>query len=539
MKKILCTTIIFFIFLSLFLKVNAQGLLITPDNPDEKTFPGGRIEYKIILDYTGEEQPRYTHTHSPHPTSTPPNPCPPPTPNSSSTHLEIGAKRATVNFSLSKVPEGWDVDFKYGIKSYTIEPGEKKEVFLIAKVPKETAPGKYEIEVKIQSDVGSYDPLELKAEVLEKDLEVLNIQYSPEDPKEGETVSVMAQVRNNSPQDLDVKTRLLVDYNTIEYKTISIPSGDTKSVVFTWTAIEGTHKLGVHALELPGEPDKSNNAKYVDVKVIKLPIGEADALFQKANSYYYKGEFAKAKQYYNSAKKLYAQIPNQDRIDQCNLLITNCNKYLQAQAYINQAENAFKSGDCDKAIELYNKAISIYEGLKDTTRVETAKKRLEEIEDACKPPPTTTPPPPSFFDKYKKYLAALVVLILLLFLYFMTTAKKKEKQKRVTEKPPLIKEKPVEEETAKEEEKEKEEREKEERPTKAEKEKLLRLYNGTEKILKTFTPEYIKSHIEEAVDVYSVLIKERNEMKRGIDPELEEKIEKNIKEIEEKIFSQL
>jgi len=28
-------------------------------------------------------------------------------------------------------------------------------------------------------------------------------------------------------------------------------------------------------------------------------------------------------------------------------------------------------------------------------------------------------------------------------------------------------------------------------------------------------------------------------MKRGIDPELEEKIEKNIKAIEEKIFSQL
>ena len=48
MKKILCTTIIFFIFLSLFLKVNAQGLLITPDNPDEKTFPGGRIEYCLL-----------------------------------------------------------------------------------------------------------------------------------------------------------------------------------------------------------------------------------------------------------------------------------------------------------------------------------------------------------------------------------------------------------------------------------------------------------------------------------------------------------
>jgi hypothetical protein len=41
------------------------------------------------------------------------------------------------------------------------------------------------------------------------------------------------------------------------------------------------------------------------------------------------------------------------------------------------------------------------------------------------------------------------------------------------------------------------------------------------------------------VDVYSVLIKERNEMKRGVDPEMEKKIEENIKKIEEKIFSQL
>ena len=533
MKKILCTTLIFFLFLSLFLEISSEALLITPDNPDEKTFPGGKIEYKIILDYTGAEKSSKTHTYTPPPTTVPPTPSPPPDPpTSSSTHLEIGAKRATVKFSLSKVPEGWDVDFKYGIETYSIDPGDKKEVFLIAKVPKETEIGKYEIEVKIQSDAGVYDPLKLKAEVLEKDLEVLSIQYSPEDPKDGEIVSVMAQVRNNSPDDRDVKTRLLVDYNTIEYQTIPIPSGDTKSVVFTWIAVEGDHKLGVHALEIPGEPDKSNNALYVDITVIKLPIGEADALFQKANTYYYNGEFAKAKQYYNLAKELYEQIPNQDRIDQCNLMIENCNKYLQALALIDQAEDAFEAGDCDKAIELYNQAISIYEELKDTSRMEEAKNRLEEIEEACKPPLTTTPPPPpTFFQKYKTYLAALVVIALLLFLYFMATAKKPKKKKEPEKIIPVV---PV----IKEEKVEKEEK-KEEKPTMAEKEKLLKLHNGTEKILKTFTPEYIKDHIEEAVDVYSVLIKERNEMKRGIDPELEEKIEKNIKAIEEKIFSQL
>ncbi|RLB87121.1 MAG: hypothetical protein DRH10_09620, partial [Deltaproteobacteria bacterium] len=117
MKKILCTTLIFFLFLSLFLEVSSEALLITVDNPDEKTFPGGKIEYKIILDYTAaEKEPGHTYTHTPHPTTPPQTPKPPPSPPvSSSTPLEIGAKRATVKFSLSKVPEGWDVDFKYGI----------------------------------------------------------------------------------------------------------------------------------------------------------------------------------------------------------------------------------------------------------------------------------------------------------------------------------------------------------------------------------------------------------------------------------------
>ena len=532
MKKILCTTLIFFIFLSLFLKANSVALFITPENPEEKTFPGGKIEYKIILDYTGaEKSPKTTHTYTPSPTTPPNTPEPPPDPPTcSSTHLEIGAKKATVVFSLVKVPEGWDVDFKHGIKTYTIEPEDRKEVFLIAKVPKETEVGKYEIEVKVNTDVGKYDNLKLEAEILEKDLEVLNIQYSPEDPKEGEIVSVMAQVRNNSPEDRDVKTRLLVDYNTIEYQTTLIPSGDTKSVVFTWVAVEGDHKLGIHAMEIPGEPDKSNNAQYINVTVVKLPIGEADALFQKANAYYYNGEFAKAKQYYNLAKELYEQIPNQDRIDQCNAMIANCDKYLQAMSLINQAENAFEAGDCPKAIELYNQAISIYKELNDTSRMEEAKNRLEEIEEACAPPP---PPPPSFWDKYKKWLAALIVIVLLLFLYFMIAKKKKESEVVPEEEPkPIIKP-----EIEKKEEEEKEEEKP--KPTMAEKEKLLKLHSGTEKILKTFTPEYVKDHIEEAVDVYSVLIKERNEMKHGIDPELEEKIEKNIKKIEEKIFSQL
>jgi len=280
----------------------------------------------------------------------------------------------------------------------------------------------------------------LKVEVLEKDLEVFNIQYSPEDPKEGEIVSIMAQVRNNSLGDKDVKTRLLVDYNTIEYQIIPIPSGDTKSVVFTWIAVGGDHKLGIHALELPGESDKSNNAQYVDVTVVKLPIGEADALFQKANTYYYNGEFAKAKQYYNLAKELYKQIPNQERIDQCDLMMANCNKYLEAMSLINQAEDAFEAEDCSTAIKLYNQAISIYEELKDTSRMEEAKKRLEEIEEACAPPPptTTTHPPittPSSQSNTLLYLGLFAAAIICILAVYQITKRKPEK---------VVKEKPIE-----------------------------------------------------------------------------------------------
>jgi tetratricopeptide (TPR) repeat protein len=450
MKKMLGTIFTLFIFLSLFVEVSSQDLLIIVENPEEKTYPGGEIEYKIILDYTAAEKdeddgPGPTYTYTP-PTSTPPNPCPPPTPDSSSGHLEIGAKRASVTFSIEEAPEGWEVDFKYGVKRYLIEPEEIKEVFLIAKVPKDVELGTYMIIVRIISDVGRYEPLELEAEIVEKDLEVLTIQYSPEDPKDGEVVSIMAQVRNNSPQDHDVETRLLVDYNTIDWQTIPIPSGDTKSVVFTWTAVEGDHTLGVHAMELPREPDRSNNTQYANVSVIKLPIGEADSLFQQANTYYYNGEFAKAKEYYGLARDLYEQIPNEDRISQCNTMIGKCEKHLEALALIDQAENAFEEEDCAKAIELYNRAITIYEELNDNTRMEEAKERLREIEDECAPPPTTVPPttpPPSFWQKHKKLLIGAVVVIILALLYILNELKKQKEKKEKPKKPqPILKPEP-------------------------------------------------------------------------------------------------
>jgi uncharacterized repeat protein (TIGR01451 family) len=98
-----------------------------------------------------------------------------------------------------------------------------------------------------------------------------DITYSPASPKQGDTITISAKVRNTGNVAADnVTVEFLLDSASYANKTISISANSNATIDFTWSnAASGTHKVTIRVdpLNTFGEKNESDNAASVSVSV--------------------------------------------------------------------------------------------------------------------------------------------------------------------------------------------------------------------------------------------------------------------------------
>jgi|GEM_PF-2398465 len=101
------------------------------------------------------------------------------------------------------------------------------------------------------------------------------ITFSNLQPKEGETITILANIFNfGTLQGNNVPASLYLDSMLIETKTVSIiPSLSTQTVSFVWTATKGTHTftIKINEEQVISEKDYSNNQASKSITVMGIP----------------------------------------------------------------------------------------------------------------------------------------------------------------------------------------------------------------------------------------------------------------------------
>jgi len=106
------------------------------------------------------------------------------------------------------------------------------------------------------------------------DLTVDSIVINPTSPIEDDNIEIIATIRNiGSTSTNNVTVEFKLDENSIENKTISLPTGVSQDLQFFWPAVRGFHTITIIAdpNNVILESDKTNNMKSIDISVSFRP----------------------------------------------------------------------------------------------------------------------------------------------------------------------------------------------------------------------------------------------------------------------------
>jgi uncharacterized coiled-coil DUF342 family protein len=101
----------------------------------------------------------------------------------------------------------------------------------------------------------------------------VSVTYEPSEPKDGDTVVITVDIENTGDADADdVAVSLIVDGTEVDQQTETIPTGDTRTVQFEWTATEGPHNVSIEVR------DGGVNLASSPLELFDIQSGQQDLL---------------------------------------------------------------------------------------------------------------------------------------------------------------------------------------------------------------------------------------------------------------------
>ena len=184
-----------------------------------------------------------------------------------------GNAKDDISLFVTTLPPGWNSLFSP--TSFTFPEQTEKSVSLILSVPSGTPTADHDITIQARSDTtgnSSFGDVTVSVKLQDKpDLTVASIRFSPESPKEGDKVTITAEISNiGNAVARDVVVQFFVDGKLLGEESISTISATVTTPVSTgWEPNEGEYaiKVVVDPANDITEKDDTNNERTVTQSV--------------------------------------------------------------------------------------------------------------------------------------------------------------------------------------------------------------------------------------------------------------------------------
>ena len=133
---------------------------------------------------------------------------------------------------------------------------------------------------------------------------------------------------------------------------------------------------------------------------------QADYSYDQSKEYFVSNDYENAKKYAIAAKEIYSGLGDTEGISNCEVLIENSKRYIEANSNYKLAQNYYKSEDYENALIHAEIAKDIYSTLNDSVMVSNVTLLISEMEDGN-----------DFRDYIPMGILVLVILVIVLYLY--------------------------------------------------------------------------------------------------------------------------
>lgn len=457
------------------------------------------------------------------------------------------------NMHLSAdAPSGWTVELSKD--SFIMSEDDLEELQVRVTIPSGAAPDTYAVVLTLDTDIGAVTT-ELPVQVMEPfDVTITNFTITPESPRIGDEVTFRADVTVNGPLDIPEKQVALyineLGQGKITYQTLDLVANSSQTVSLSWTPdAEGMYTTRLYVNPTPNEGSTANNQVQDVLQVLPAedPCALADQVYEEA-LVAYEEDCSAATSQLTIARALYEQCGNTFGVANCDMLVEQCEQFALASDLVGQGDAFADAGDCESAIAKWNDAKAIYESYGEQGMADLIDSKIE----SCVQEPVAVEDDPL----YKQYWWAIIIAVLAVIavaVFAMRRKSKLEEQHYPSyadhsegDDSGLLgtefdhDDRPIDPREALLAEMEGREPV---RPRPAgsvpEAADVTDFITGLDDALMKLTPEAIKEHLKESVQVYARIIEKRNELIPEMDETSLVEIDNRIHEIANRIFRAL
>ncbi len=446
-------------------------------------------------------------------------------------------------------PAGWTVTLSK--ESFVMSEDDVEELRVRVTIPQSADPGMHAVVLTLEADIGTVTT-ELPVQVMDPfDVTLTNFTITPESPRLGDEVTFRADVTVIG--DLGIPNKQIALYinelgqGKIAHQTLDLMGNSTQTVSINWTATDiGLLTARLYVNPTANETSTSNNQVQDLVQVLpaEKPCALADQVYEEA-LVAYEEDCAAATSQLTIAKALYEQCGNSFGVANCDMLIHQCAQYAHAADLMKQGNAFADAGDCANAILKWDTAKGIYEGYADQGMVDAIDGKIA----ACVQKPAVVESDP-FYIRY--WWAILLAVLAVLVVGIFAMRRKRELEDQSYPSYADHSEGDDSERLDAEVEQELDPREallaemdgrEPMRPKPAgtipETGDVTSFIAGLDDALVKLTPEAIKEHLKESVQVYGRIIEKRNELIPEMDEKSLAEIDTRIHELANRIFEAL
>ncbi|MFQ5891859.1 MAG: hypothetical protein ACE5HW_03590 [Candidatus Methanofastidiosia archaeon] len=337
----------------------------------------------------------------------------------------------------------------------------------------------------------------LESLVSASDVSLSRLTFSPIKPKDGEEVTISYEVSNSSwEKTYEVKVELFLDDELLHEKRLKLEPRKLEILKVFWRASEGIHTVKA-ILSYFEEGAEVTRELLIEIPVLK-DTRTADLLLEKAKEFYAMGYWGDANLSFTSARDLYSNLREYEKVSECQFYLDKIEKHLSAEGTFKKAEELLKIGELEASKLEFEKALKLYEELEDSAGVERTYVKLRLVEEKLSEPKM------NFL-----FVGFLILIILLLLLGIYLNRRGEKPSKGIPEKVESVKRRALEEVR---------------KPPK----NLSEILVNCDAFSKRYSSRLSKDELLQAYNDYSLLRAKFEDLSKDADQELLEEVSKKL-----------